>query len=305
MSYRLIKGKFELRYYRNNRWWGSRPDGDSVWFKPDHPRFLQDLGGRDADFNPGGFAQLRFEGIDALELHYPGSDHQHAEQAVAARDFLLKDLLGFRDLVYAPTDDIDTYVRSYTPESIRGYILCRSIGPYRRPIAFVFKGNTGWTDGDDDVFLTVNRMDESLNAKLMRQGYCYPTYYGRRDGEGGLPWQLRERLTQLADQAYYSDKGVWAVDKSCSNPRIRNKDELMELAIWPKLYRRLANYFRSGRRRGLSGFEGWLQEEPRDRDDRVWVIPRSEEVALHDVVKVQGNRINMLYWPEELIIIPR
>lgn len=304
MSYRLIKGKFELRYYRNNRWWGSRPDADSVWFKPDQPQLLQGLGGRDVDFNPGGFAQLRFEGIDALELHYPGSDHQHAEQAVAARDFLLQGLLGFGDLEYAPTDDIDTYVRSYVPESVRGYILCRSIGPYKRPISFVFGGRTGRTDGDDDVFLTVNWMDQSLNAKLMREGYCYPAYYGRRDGEGGLPWQLRERLTQLADQAYYASKGVWDVDESCDNPQIRNKAELMELAIWPKLYRRLAKYFRSGRRT-LSGFSDWLQAKPRERDDRLWVISQSEEFALHDVVEVKDNRVNMLYWPEELIIIPR
>ncbi|MHC4476939.1 MAG: hypothetical protein ACYTEL_14935 [Planctomycetota bacterium] len=303
MSYRLIKGIFALRYYRNNRYWGSRPDGDSVWFKPDRPQLLEGLGGRDADFNNGGFAQLRFEGIDALELHYPGSDHQHEEQAVGARDFLLEDLLGFGNLEYAPTDDIDTYVRSYVPESAGGYILCRSIGPYRRPIAFVFKGTTGQADGAE-VFLTVDGMNQSLNAKLMREGCCYPAYYGRRDGQGGLPWDLRERLTELADQAYYANKGVWSVDKSCESTRIRNKNELMELAIWPKLYRRLAKYFGS-KPRSLAGFKDWLQADPTNRDDRVWVIPWAEEVAFHNIVDVQGNRIKMLHWPEELIIIPR
>jgi hypothetical protein len=64
MPYKLIEGEVRL-FYRSTRLVGSRPDGDSTWFKPDNPNLLSDIGHRSADFNKGGFAQLRFEGIDA------------------------------------------------------------------------------------------------------------------------------------------------------------------------------------------------------------------------------------------------
>lgn len=302
MPYRLIKGTFEL-HYQGQRHVGSRPDGDSVWFRPDQPQLLNDLGGRDADLNAGGFAQLRFEGIDALELHYPGSYHQHKLATAAARDFVLQQL-GFQadQIDYAPSEKIPSYVRSCSPPSVRGYILSRNVDPFGRPVAFVFAGPTGEADGAN-VFLDVARMDRSINARLMEEGHVYPGYYGARDNVGGLPWDLRNRLTELADRAYQANRGVWAVDESQSNPRIRNMVDLTKLAIWPKLYRRLAKYFLAGNS-GLGGFEAWLRAEP-ERDDNLWIIPRSEEGNLHDIFQVQGNRITMCFWPEELIIMPR
>ena len=296
MSFRLIKGTFAL-FYNVTRHVGSRPDGDSAWFLPDKPELLEDVGesGRDADFNKGDFAQLRFEGIDALELHYPGGYHQHTGASVDARDFLLR-TLGFTQVTYAPNPDIPTAVRESTPTSLRGYILTRGIDPFGRPVAFVFSGSAQEADGSE-VFLRTDRLDRSLNAKLMMAGQVYPAYYT------GLPWDLRDRLTELADIAWYGDRGLWAVDDSRNNPRIRNMDDLVELAIWPKLYRRLAKYFAAGHR-GLGGFEEWLREVP-SRDDTILIRPRGELGNLHDIFTVRGNRINMLFWPEELVIVPR
>ena len=48
MSYRLIEGEFHL-FYRRQRHVGSRPDGDSVWFKPTKPNLLRDDPDRDDD----------------------------------------------------------------------------------------------------------------------------------------------------------------------------------------------------------------------------------------------------------------
>ena len=300
MPYRLIKGTFAL-HYQGQRHVGSKPDGDSAWFKPDRPQLLNDLGGRNPDLNGGGFAQLRFEGIDALELHYPGSAHQHKNASVAARDFLLNKM-GFTNVVYAPNPNIPTSVRSSVPPNIRGYILSRTIDPFGRPVSFVFSGAAPEADGAN-VFLCVNRLGLSVNAMLMKEGHVYPAYYGARENIGGLPWDLRDHLTELADRAWERDKGVWAVDKSRSNPKIKNKVELMKLAIWPKLYRRLAVYFNDGNT-GLGNFENWLRARP-DRDDRLWIIPRAEEGNMHDIFEINGNKINMLFWPEDLIIIPR
>jgi hypothetical protein len=80
--------------------------------------------------------------------------------------------------------------------------------------------------------------------------------------------------------------------------------DLTKLAIWPKLYRRLAKYFLAGNN-ALAGLDGWLRAEPDERDDDVWIIPLAEEGNLHDLFKVTNNHINMLYWPEDIIIIPR
>ena len=308
MPYRLVKGEFRLTYQGERRV-GSRPDGDSLWFKPNRPANLNNIGHRDAELNPGGFAQLRFEGIDALELHYPGSDHQHAGSAVAARDYLLG-RVGFSNITYATNADIPTCVQTYTPVSVRGYILTRAIDPYGRPVAFVYVGSGSESDGDDRVFLTVARLDQSLNAHLMRQGHVYPGYYTPREinGEmvGGLPWDLRDRLTEHAISAWNYNRGVWPVDDSRNNPQIRNRERLMQLAVWPKLYRRMANYFRDGNT-GLGNFVSWLNdpEHRRTRNDQVLILPLGEIQNLTDTFTVTGNRINMLYWPEELVIVPR
>jgi len=298
MSYRLIKGTFAL-HYQGQRHVGSSPDGDSMWFKPNDPGLLQDLGGRNADFNSGDFAQLRFEGIDALELHYPGNNHQHEEGAVEARNFLLEKA-GFTQVEYAPNSDVPRSVRSCSPVSISGYILSQTIDPYGRPVSFVFKGTASEADGTD-VFLDVNRMNQSLNAKLVKKGYVYPAYYAPREEVGGLPWDLREQLTRLSDNAWMHDWGVWEFDESRSNPQIKNMEDLMELAIWPKLYRRLALYFRDGNN-GLANFEQWLTDN--DKDDRILIMSRGENTHLHGTFEISGNRINMLYWPEELLIYP-
>lgn len=299
MGYRLVRGSFSL-FYQGERHVGSRPDGDSLWFKPDHPARLRNIAGRDADLNGGGFAQLRFEGIDALELHYPGSHHQHAGAAVAARDFLLREA-GFGSIVYAPNDDIATSVRDAVPPSLRGHILTRTIDPYGRPVAFVYMGDPPEADGSD-VFLRIPRLARSLNAKLMDRGHVYPAYYTARDNMGGLPADLRDHLTALAVAAWNADRGLWPVDRSRGNPRIRNRAELMALAIWPKLYRRLARYFDDGHA-GLGNFEAWLRADS-GRDDQIILLPIGELGNLHDTFEVSQDRINMVYWPEELMVVP-
>ena len=295
MGYRLIKGSFHL-FYIGERLVGSRPDGDSIWFKPDRPNLLNNIGGRNGELNGGGFAQLRFEGIDALELHYAGSNHQLEEPTVAARDHLLE-MLGFDDIQYAPSDGIDTAVRSCHPVQVPGYILTRAIDPFGRPVAFVFQGTTHETDGSE-VWLEPPRLRRSINARLMGAGHVYPGYYT------GLPADLRNELTYQATRAWLADRGVWPLDTTNSGAAIANQAALSQRAIWPKLYRRLLKYFLDGNS-SLSGFENWLRQSGEDRDDQLWIIPTAELGNLHDVIEISGSTLTMRYWPEELVIVPR
>jgi endonuclease YncB( thermonuclease family) len=310
MPYKLVEGEVKL-FYRSTRMVGSRPDGDSAWFKPDNPKLLSDIGHRSANFNKGGFTQLRFEGIDALELHYPGSDHQLSAPAVAARDYLLKQVGFDTDKIQcAPSSDIPTTVRSCKPVAVRAHILARAIDPFGRPVAFVFAGKAPELSGSD-LFLDSNRLDKSLNAALMRQGHVYPAYYSAREvnGErvGGLPGDLRQHLTVLANSAINANRGIWPLDLSTDSPKITKKSDLFNLALWPKLYRRLAKYYddENANHNSLSGFRDWLHEDRRGRDDLMLVLPIGELLNLSDIVTITPNSISMNYLPTELVIIPR
>jgi endonuclease YncB( thermonuclease family) len=296
MGYNLVKGEFSL-FYNINRHVGSRPDGDSIWFKPDNPNHLMGLGDppRDTEFNKGDFAQLRFEGIDALELHYKGGN-QKKQGCVSARDKML-DLMGFTSVVYAPNDEIPAYVRSSTPTSIRGYILTRNIDPFRRPVAFIFKGTTGTNDGNE-IWLDVQKLNNSINAKIMEAGEAYPAYYA------GLPSDLRGRLDDLANSARQQNKGMWSIDSSMVYSQVTNINELQDLAIWPKLFRRLYVFFKEGNN-SLGDFENWLRDAPSDRDDSIWIISQAHLGNMHDIFEVSSNSIRMIYQPEDLVIVPR
>jgi hypothetical protein len=297
MPYKLVEG--EIRF------------GDSAWFKPDNPNLLSDIGHRSAKFNKGGFAQLRFEGIDALELHYPGSDHQLEAPTIAARDFLLGGF-GFDpdDIEYAPNDDIPTSVRSSKPVAVRVHILTRVIDPHGRPVAFVFAGTAPERSGVD-LFVDTDRLDTSMNAALMREGHAYPAFYSAREvnGErvGGLPWDLRDHLSGLAKSASSANKGLWPDDKSILNTQVTQKKDLFELAIWPKLYRRIAKFFDdpNADHSNLFGFRDWLHANRRGRDDLILVLPIGEILNFSDILKITADTISMDYSPNDLVILPR
>lgn len=295
MAYRLVRGNFRLSYQGATRRVGAQPDGDSLWFFPNNPARLEHLGGRSADLGGGGQAQLRFEGIDALETHYVGH-HQRLAPALAARDFLLGDA-GFTQVSYADGGQ-SLAVSQSVPASVPGYILTKGIDPFGRPVAFVYGGNPPQPDGSE-VWLDVPWLDQSLNARLMVRGHVYPGFYT------GLPWDLRARLATLATQAWFGYRNLWAVGVDVSNDftRIPNRQRLEAIAIWPKFFRRMVRYFQAGNS-GAAGFVDWLAGDD-SRNDELWVIPEARSTRMHDIFEVSGSRIRMYYWPEELVITPR
>ncbi len=310
MPYRLVEGEVRLLYH-SSRHVGSRPDGDSAWFRPDNPDLLEGIGYRNATLNKGGFAQLRFEGIDALELHYPGSHHQMAEPAVNARNFMLEDI-GFEpnEVEYAPRDNIPTYVRDSNPISVRTHILTRAIDPYGRPVAFVFAGKSPERSGSD-IFLDEGLMDTSLNSALLKEGWVYPAFYSARivAGErvGGLPGDLRAHLAAQAIQAQTQDIGVWSHDTTTKGFQIITNDDIYALAIWPKIYRRLAKFFDDDTipHDSMEDFIAWLHDDRHTRDDRILVLEIGEILNLSDLLETEGNMAEFSREPSQLVVIPR
>ncbi|UCD92650.1 MAG: hypothetical protein JSV43_01650 [Methanobacteriota archaeon] len=295
MPYKLVKGEFHL-YYRSTRHVGSQPDGDSIWFKPNDPLLLSGIGGRSVEFNNGGFAQLRFEAIDALELHYKGAE-QNLELAFDSRDFTLGEA-GFSvpDIVYAP----QTFkaVRSAIPHPTKGFILTRNIDPFGRPVSFVFAGTTNKQDGNE-YWLDTTWLNDSINAALARSGNAYPSFYT------GLPTDLRNRIRDLVRTAQKPPKMIWKPDLSTKGFRAPSLEKLEELVIWPKLFRRLITFFNDGKT-DLGDFDEWIRASS-TRDDEVWIISEAELGNMHDVIvyEEKKNKMFMKYAPKELIIVPR
>ena len=138
-------------------------------------------------------------------------------------------------------------------------------------------------------------MAKSLNAKLVGDGIAYPAY------NTGLPVDLRDRITGIAKRAKRRNRGLWKVDVSLSGTRIRDESDLEKAAQWPKLFRRLTSYINGGNT-GLTGFDSWLCDS--DKDGPLWLISRGELGNLHDIFKVNGDDIRMVFSPDDIVVVP-
>ena len=119
---------------------GTEPDGDSIRFYPDDPPLGARARTQRGAHQRGRRAQLRLDGIDALETHYSprggGPLHQPIDLAHQARDELVR-WLGFKGI-----ERTGETVTAATPEELPGYLLharrrrlrpLRGAGRPRRP----------------------------------------------------------------------------------------------------------------------------------------------------------------------------
>jgi len=86
--------------------------------------------------NKDGAVQLRFEGIDAPELHYVGPHRQPLGDA--SRDKMIE-ITGFVNVQY----NGGLTVQSSTPEKISAYILMKGFDPHGRPISYIVTKGIG------------------------------------------------------------------------------------------------------------------------------------------------------------------
>ncbi len=302
-KYLVAAGEFCLRYKCATRMVGSQPDGDSVRFRPDVPTRFDPLPrvGRKPEFNTAGTVQLRLEAIDALETHFDFAVHAHQrwDLGLGARDFTLK-ALGFGPVTYCGSNDLT--VGETAPDPVPGYVIAGGIDSNGRPVAFAFSGKPPqksgtWLDPD------VSWLKSSVNCKLAAAGLAYPAYYST------VPYKLRVHFDGLFKKAQQSAKpaGLWqsGVDKTASGVPAANATALQDLAVWPKLFRRLITYSKSG---GTpDGFKKWLETTDKGKpvDDEAWVIGTDEKVWLRDIFEVRNGKVAMTVEPRRLIIEPK
>ena len=279
MAFFLIKGTFHVKGYS--------PDGDSIRFRARNPDNWKKLSGPAAELNARGHAQLRVEGVDALETHYQGY-HQPMKLARAACRYLLS-YLGIDEVVW---DESQSRVIKAQDET-EGYILARSTEANRRPVAFVFAGGIEHRDGSE-VILDESILKRSLNYGLIARGLAYPTYYN------GLFSDLRLPLTRAMASARSEERGVWPCDLTTKGFSVPGLEPLTEnVVILPKLFRRLVDYMGDGGM--MDGFRAHLQA----RCEPLVRVSQVHFTRLDAVVDVKGDRVRLTESPENLIFLDK
>lgn len=269
MTFTLLKGRFKPA--------AGIPDGDSVRFGPidPSPLFTLPRQGRTPRVNQNnGTVQLRFEGIDALE--------KEAKEPFAA-DATAKniELLGLS----SPADESD------------GYILANQIGPYGRPICFVFEGDADEPDGSS-IFLDVERMKLSVNFQLIDVGAVYPLFYDTLYGD------LRSALAASAVSARTSGRGIWPHDQTTTGVTWTGASSLPNLdPIFPKLWRRLEKYTQNRDFRDESDTLDAFIDFLLANRDRLFILTESRFTDLDNIVVVIGDDVSLPFLPDDLIFL--
>jgi endonuclease YncB( thermonuclease family) len=298
MAYTLIKGSYHI-YYPDKPLSGPEPDGDTLKFQPDNRELIENLprANKPPRFTKNGITTIRFEGIDALETHFPveGEEyHQRLDLAITARDILL-DLAGFGHVTY--WEEKPNKVKSVENHPVRGYVLSNGLDTYGRTIAFVFTGDHPGVDGSK-IFVQPSVLNKSLNVMMLNKGHAYPAFYLT------LPAELRRHLKTITETARKEVAGLWKYNTAGVNEAavIQDSARLQELVMWPKVFRRLAAYYQDGHT-DLGGLNSWLREDPTDRDDRI-LFPNLVLGNMHDFIAVKGNKVSITHAPEDIVIVP-
>jgi endonuclease YncB( thermonuclease family) len=269
------------------------PDGDSVRPIADTPEEFQQLH-RAHLIRPSrdGSVQLRFEGIDAPELHY-GTDAQPL--GAEARDRLLA-LLGFEQVKYSNRPS-STTVTAATPASIGGYILSQAADIHGRPISYALRDDAAELTNNTWTHVSNALLEQTLNVKMVDAGLAY--YLGYTS----TPYAHRRFIRERARAAREQGEGVWAQDTS-GDFRLIDQTSIAPggQLIFPKLFRRCTDYLKDVAR----GFDGnlsdwmvWVSEGSRQENDRV-VLTDGSVVTFSSLLQQRNSHI--VFQPDLLTV---
>jgi endonuclease YncB( thermonuclease family) len=234
----VIRGKFVIL--------GKQPDGDSVRFIADNPELYQYLhrAERIQPSKEDGSVQLRFQAIDAPELHYGSAAQPFGEES---RDSLLK-TMGFKKIQYNGNKVI-----SAKPDAVPGAIICSAVERNGRPVSYVVleKATADFEDGAS-VAITEDLLQHTLNYRLIAEGMAYPGFYS------SMPVVHRRSMQTIARLARDQKLGIWELDQTSRFAL----DDLASISppdgqlIYPKLFRRSVDYLKAV----AKGFPGSIKE---------------------------------------------
>lgn len=271
-----------------------QPDGDSVRFRPDEPSLLTQLtGSQRIRTSTDATVQLRFDGVDAPELHYEGVGQPDGTDA---RDSLLSHL-GFTDVTYTAGGET---VATARPVTVPVVICSRMVEVNGRPVAVLFTGEAAQdlaTSSGSWITLDAELLATSVNTWQAQTGAVYPLLYT------STPPALREVFTSAAAEARTAGAGVWASDATPSFP-LTGPDALgpSGALIWPKLFRRATDYFHH--RSAGQSLPDWLAATPSE-DDSLYVGDSPTPTALHTLLRQDKDRVSLTVDLLDLVVIER
>jgi endonuclease YncB( thermonuclease family) len=265
---------------------GKEPDGDSVRFIPDNSGLLQQLiGAERIRLSHDGSVQLRFDGVDAPELHYGQAAQPLGAQA---RDDLLAHI-GFTNVAFG-NDSSTTVTRADPPGGVRAAILSAMAEANGRPVSYVIVGEDDMLPADGTRILAdAESLALTLNAWLLREGTAYYTVYT------STPAAHRDQLRQLAGVARQEPAGVWAQDATAAfdlddSSSITPGGQL----ILPKLFRRCTDYLHALAQGFTGDLADWIVKvsaDPRHNENDSVIVGGATKINLSDLLAQQGHRI--------------
>jgi hypothetical protein len=187
---------------------------------------------------------------------------------------------------------------------VPGYALSNGLDGNGRIIAFVYPGAASTPDGSE-IHVSTAQVDASVNATLLSEGHGYAAFYS------SLPAELREHLRPMVIQARDGNDGLWSRNSGdpSGGAHVADLAALEQSVVWPKLFRRLQQFFASGRT-NLAGFDAWLRES---KDDRILVLDRGvpnriqpgELGHLHNLITANGaaGTIRMELHADEFVVV--
>ncbi|PPS46026.1 thermonuclease family protein [Chroococcidiopsis sp. TS-821] len=272
--YRVIKGNFVIK--------GKEPDGDSVRFIANNPNLYEELHrSYRIELSRDRSVQLRFEGIDAPEVHY-GRDAQILGDK--ARDRLL-DLMGFKNIIFT-----GNRVESTDPDRRPGAILSKAADANGRPVSYIFLDEDA-AQLEDAEWIRVEdkRLKKTINYQMIQDGNAYYTVYT------STPLSHQKLLRKVATQARTDKLGIWAEDAT-NEFELEDKTSITVpngQLILPKLFRRCIDYLKAVDKGFDGNLKDWLisiSSGSRNENDRV-VVSNSMELKLSDLIKQRNNKI--------------
>ena len=231
-----------------------------------------------------GSVQLRFEGVDAPELHY-GVDAQPL--GATARDALLN-WIGFTAVEYDQHRKLQ--VRRATPTSVRAAVLAQMVEVNGRPVSYVLVETAGNLPADGDwVNVDEALLDETLNARLLSEAQAYYTVYA------STPVGHRSHLRAVTAGARTAGRGVWNLDTTADWVLTDQKSVGPDgQLILPKLFRRCTDYLKAVDKGFTGNLGDWLlatsATPTRDENDRV-LVHDTMEVRLSDLIQQRNQHI--------------
>ena len=265
---------------------GKEPDGDSVGFRPDDPGNLGLLA-RSYRIHPSpdGAVQLRFEAVDAPELHY-GTAAQPC--GATSRDALLR-WIGFTSVDYE--DSRPNRVAMSTPDAVPAVVFSVAADPHGRPVSYVLVDAGEWPEDGAWTYVDEQLLARTLNARLLGDGMAYPTFYT------STPEQHRRQLRDLARDARDATRGVWKADDTADFQLVDQASIGPDgQLILPKLFRRATDYLKDMARGFRGNLSDWLVANaatPSRQENDVVVVGDRVEVPLSALLEQQNARVRL------------